>query len=61
LNKALIKKNHSTVRLDEINDYYDVNLKFARLAELGIKSDEAEPFMNLVSGKKTVHLFNLLK
>ncbi len=36
----LLKLNHEVVGLDNINDYYDVNLKYARLRELGvIKSD----------------------
>ncbi len=34
LTKVLISKGHSVVGLDNINDYYDVNLKKARLAEL---------------------------
>lgn len=33
---ALCKKGHNVIGLDNVNDYYDVNLKFARLAEAGI-------------------------
>ena len=35
--EALIKQGHRVIGLDNINDYYDVNLKFARLSELGIQ------------------------
>src|SRR3954470_7536830 len=34
---ALLKNNHEVVGIDNINDYYDVNLKYARLFESGIE------------------------
>jgi UDP-glucuronate 4-epimerase len=37
LTKALLEKGESIVGLDNANDYYDVNLKYARLKELGIE------------------------
>ena len=37
--EKLIKLGHNVVGLDNINDYYDVNLKFARLNELGISKE----------------------
>ena len=36
LAKKLIEKGNEVVGLDNINDYYDVNLKYGRLAEIGI-------------------------
>lgn len=36
LAKKLLERGDEVVGLDNINDYYDVNLKYARLAELGI-------------------------
>ncbi len=36
LAKKLLQRGDEVVGLDNINDYYDVNLKHARLAELGI-------------------------
>lgn len=36
--QRLIKEGHQIVGLDNINDYYDVKLKYARLAETGIYS-----------------------
>lgn len=42
----LLREGHSVVGLDSLNDYYDVRLKLARLAELGIdevKDNEPMP------------------
>jgi len=36
LTKILLERGDEVVGIDNINDYYDVNLKYARLAELGI-------------------------
>ena len=36
--EALVKRGEDVVGIDNINDYYDVNLKYARLAESGIGS-----------------------
>ena len=52
--RSLLKKGHAVVGLDNINDYYDVNLKYARLNELGIVRGEAEMFLN----KSIGDLFN---
>ncbi|GGW63319.1 UDP-glucuronate 4-epimerase [Winogradskyella epiphytica] len=45
--KVLISKRHEVIGLDNINDYYDVNLKYARLNELGISKEEASEFNSL--------------
>ena len=42
LAKRLLERGDEVFGLDVINDYYDVNLKFARLAETGIKKGEIE-------------------
>ena len=42
LAKRLLSDNYAVVGLDAINDYYDVNLKFARLAETGIAQNKIE-------------------
>lgn len=42
--KVLLQNGHKVVGLDNINDYYDTNLKFNRLKELGIDSSEAAIF-----------------
>ena len=42
LANALIDKGEEVVGLDNINDYYDVNLKYERLKEVGIERDAVE-------------------
>ena len=42
--KALLNQGHSVLGLDNINDYYDTKLKFARLEQLGINNDKAKKF-----------------
>ena len=44
VSKVLLSKGHKVVGLDNINDYYDVNLKYSRLNELGINKNEASEF-----------------
>ena len=40
LAKKLLERGETVIGLDQINDYYDIELKFSRLKELGIlKSD----------------------
>ena len=40
--RALLEAGHEVVGLDNINDYYDVELKYARLSEAGIRREEVE-------------------
>ncbi len=42
LAKRLLGRGDTVIGLDVINDYYDVNLKYSRLAETGIKKEEIE-------------------
>ncbi len=42
LANALANEGHDIVGLDNINDYYDVRLKYARLVEAGIAENEIE-------------------
>ena len=42
LAKKLLENGDEVVGLDNINDYYDVNLKYARLHELGINKDDVK-------------------
>ncbi|RED45334.1 UDP-glucuronate 4-epimerase [Winogradskyella eximia] len=51
VSKVLLSKGHVVVGLDNINDYYDVNLKFDRLNELGIDKTEASKFNSLCKSK----------
>jgi UDP-glucuronate 4-epimerase len=41
LTKRLLAEGHTVVGVDSLNDYYDVNLKYGRLAELGIGDGSA--------------------
>ena len=38
--QKLLEQGHQVVGLDNINDYYDVNLKFGRLKELGFYQED---------------------
>ncbi len=38
--KRLVKEGYEVIGLDNINDYYSIDLKYARLAELGILRDD---------------------
>lgn len=47
LSKRLVAMGHTVVGIDNLNDYYDVNLKYARLRELGMSTSEyKEDFTN---------------
>ncbi|WP_226966473.1 GDP-mannose 4,6-dehydratase [Sulfurimonas sediminis] len=41
LAKKLLERGDEVVGIDNINDYYDVNLKHARLKELGMEGTDA--------------------
>ncbi|WP_036153548.1 NAD-dependent epimerase/dehydratase family protein [Maribacter forsetii] len=60
VSKKLAEKGHEVVGLDNINDYYDVNLKYARLNELGIKKDDAEQF-NVLTKSTTSTSFSFIR
>ncbi|WP_396601125.1 NAD-dependent epimerase [Algibacter sp. R77976] len=49
--KVLLNHGHIVVGLDNINDYYDINLKYDRLKELNIDKDEASLFNNLTKSR----------
>lgn len=57
LAKKLLERGDEVVGLDNINDYYDVNLKYARLAELGINKDLLIKTIPVVSSKYPKHKF----
>jgi len=51
LSRRLIKENYEVTGLDSINDYYDINLKYGRLRELGINKEEVE-YGKILSGSE---------
>ena len=55
LTKSLLDKGHSVVGLDNINAYYDINLKYDRLNELGVSKSDAEKFNVLARSSSNPH------
>ena len=55
--EALIKQGHRVIGLDNINDYYDDTLKYARLHELGIQKEAATVFAEI--SQSTLHGSNM--
>ncbi len=53
----LLERGDEVIGLDNINDYYDVNLKYARLEELGIKKEEISSNKLVSSTKYPKHKF----
>ena len=49
LAKKLLDRGDIVVGIDNINDYYDVNLKYGRLKELGIKKEGIQENIKTVS------------
>ncbi|MDF1884361.1 NAD-dependent epimerase [Sulfurimonas sp. SAG-AH-194-C21] len=52
LAKKLLARGDIVIGMDNINDYYDVNLKYGRLKELGINKED------ILENKKTVSTTN---
>ncbi|RXJ90591.1 NAD-dependent epimerase [Arcobacter sp. CECT 8983] len=57
LTKKLLERGDKVVGLDNINDYYDVNLKYARLNELGIDKNEIKENKLIQSSIFSQHKF----
>ena len=51
LARKLLERGNEVVGIDNINDYYDVNLKYARLAETGISRDAEQWHKHMQSTK----------
>jgi len=61
VSKILVEKGHQVVGLDNINDYYDINLKYARLHELGIDRKQASIFTNNTKSLKYEDQFKFIR
>jgi len=68
LSKRLTSEGHEVVGLDNLNDYYDVNLKKARLAILeesdlfkhvNVSLQDDQPMSELFASEKFTHVINL--
>jgi UDP-glucuronate 4-epimerase len=55
----LLREGHEVIGLDNINDYYDVSLKYARLHESGISQNEIE--YNKLIGSSKYPLYRFIK
>jgi len=60
LSKALLARGDSVTGIDNLNDYYDVNLKYARLADLGIDTAALPQGRPLASTQHADYTFLLL-
>ncbi len=68
LSRLLMEKGHSVIGVDNLNDYYDVSLKKARLTILQQNPNftferldiaDAKPFMDMFEGHKPMRVVNL--
>ena len=57
LSKRLLEEGETIVGIDNINDYYDVELKFARLKETGISREVEKWLLPVQSTKYTAYRF----
>lgn len=48
--KRLLALGYEVIGLDNVNSYYQVELKYARLQQLGIEADDHLPYGEIVSG-----------
>ncbi|WP_430967121.1 NAD-dependent epimerase [Spongiimicrobium sp. 2-473A-2-J] len=59
--KRLLENGHHVIGLDNINDYYGPNLKYARLRELGIARDQAESFGQMSASETYGNSFKFVR
>ncbi|WP_299714663.1 NAD-dependent epimerase/dehydratase family protein [uncultured Tenacibaculum sp.] len=58
--KSLLDLGHEVVGIDNINDYYDVSLKYDRLLELGVEKESSSEFYN-ISISKSYDTFSFVR
>lgn len=59
LSKKVVQNGHEVIGLDSINDYYDIELKLARLADLGI--DRNSIHVGTVTNSQQFHNFRFVQ
>lgn len=59
--KQLVDLGHFVVGLDNLNNYYDVSLKLARIKELGIEEEEAKKFNSITSSYISNYSFKFIR
>jgi UDP-glucuronate 4-epimerase len=61
LSKALLDNGHDVYGIDNINNYYDINLKLSRLKELGVSTSEAMVFFQEGRSDKYIDKFTFVR
>lgn len=61
LSKQLLSLGYHVFGLDNINSYYEVELKHGRLAQLGITADDNLPYNQIVTGEQYGDRFQFIK
>ncbi|MDO6819749.1 NAD-dependent epimerase [Zobellia sp. 1_MG-2023] len=59
--EKLLEQEYEVIGLDNINDYYDVNLKYNRLKQLGIAKKDAQVFLKKCSGSTHGNKFSFVR
>jgi len=59
--KQLLASGYEVIGLDNINDYYDVRLKYSRLEGLGIAADDNLAYNQIITGEKYGDRFQFIK
>jgi UDP-glucuronate 4-epimerase len=57
LSKKLVERGNIVIGIDQINDYYDIELKYSRLKDLGIEKNEIEEGKKITSSVYENHFF----
>ena len=57
LSKKLVERGDIVIGIDQINDYYDIELKYSRLKDLGIEKNEIEEDKKITSSVYDNHFF----
>ncbi|MET6991002.1 NAD-dependent epimerase [Sediminicola arcticus] len=61
VSKLLTSKGHFVVGLDNINDYYDTELKYARLQQLGISKEKGTIFNSISKSETMGNAFQFIR
>lgn len=61
ISKKLLENGHKVIGLDNINDYYDIDLKYSRLKQLGINKCEAEIYNKVCNSSIYNSAFGFIK
>lgn len=57
LSKTLIERGDTVIGIDQINDFYDTELKYSRLKNLGIEKNKIKFGIKIISTTYINHYF----